>query len=102
MPIKERLYLLSERISGAFRPYQNRDVTMYEVGEEVTLYDPQTEQVHILNAAAAAIWNLCNGNRNAGDIIGQVANSYNLEPDVVAQDVMETLEQFQQTRLVLV
>ena len=56
MRFKERPYPLPDRISGDFRPYQNRDVTLREVGEEVTIYNPQTEQVHLLNPTAASIW----------------------------------------------
>ena len=101
MQFKERHYLLPVHISGDFRPYQNRDVTLREVGEQVTIYNPQTEQTHMLNATAASIWNLCNGCRNTQDIVGQVAFSRGMAPEVVAQDVVEALEHFRQTQLVL-
>ncbi|MFQ6027865.1 MAG: PqqD family protein [Dehalococcoidia bacterium] len=101
MQLKERLYLLSERLSEGFRPCQNRDVTLYQTEEQVTLYDPQTEQVHLLDPTAATVWQLCNGVRGVQDIVGKVADSSGVAPDMVAEDVVEALERFQQTQLVL-
>ena len=101
MQLKERLNPFSKRVSPDYCPHQNRDVTLWELEDAIILYDPQTEQAHVLNQTAVAVWELCNGSRDAREIVGRVADSWGAAPEAVAPQVVETLEQLQQFRLVL-
>jgi hypothetical protein len=64
---------------------RSRGITVQEVDGETLLYVEETHQASCLNASAARIWNLCNGQRNTVDI----AAGAGLHPDVVAQVLKE-------------
>ena len=70
-----------------------------QVEDELTLYDPQSEVVHILNPTAAAVWQLADGAQEVGDIAAKLAELYGLEVDVAEEDVQEILEQFREAGL---
>ena len=101
MQLKERLDPFTPRVSRDFRPWQNRDVSVRDLEDTLVIYDPQTLQAHVLSHTAARVWELCNGNRDAGEIVGWLADARGEAPEAVAPQVVETLEQLQQTRLVL-
>jgi hypothetical protein len=82
-----------------FCPHRVRDVTEYEVEEELTLYDPRGELVHILNPAATILWRLCDGASKVSDIVAQLAEAYDLAPEVVEADVRDVLSRFFQAGL---
>jgi len=46
------------------------------MGEEMVLYDPETESIHTLNPTAHFIWNLCDGNHAMEDIGEAVSHNY--------------------------
>ena len=71
----------------------------YEVEDELTLYDPRAQVVHILNPTAAAVWRLADGTLKTADVVSEVAEIYGLETDVVEEDVQEILEQFREAGL---
>ena len=39
------------------------NVLSYEVGEELVVYDRMAQRAHRLNAVAAVVWRLCDGQR---------------------------------------
>lgn len=71
----------------------------YEVEEELSLYDPRVEMVHILNPTAAVIWRMCDGRSRWEDICHRVACAYGLAPEVAEKDVQEVLSKFLQAGL---
>ena len=81
------------------RPGHSGHLLEYPVEDELTLYDPWSEVVHILNSTAAAVWELADGTQEAGNIAAQLAELYGLEADVAEEDVQEILEQFREAGL---
>ena len=77
-----------------FQPQRMHHIVEYEVEDELTLYDPRTEVVHILNPSAAIAWRLCDGNRRLSDISTVFAEVYAVVPEVAEQDVNEVLAKF--------
>jgi hypothetical protein len=73
-------------------PMRRSDLTARIVEGEVVILDRQTDHVHRLNATASYIWNRCDGRHTADAIASQLADEYNQPSEVVAQDVMATLE----------
>ncbi len=71
----------------------------YSLDEDLTLYDPRAEVVHILNLSAAGVWELSDGSQQVSDIAAKLAGQYGLEPDAVEQDVEDILGQFRQAGL---
>ena len=71
----------------------------YSLDEELTLYDPRAEVVHILNLTAAGVWELSDGTQQVSDIAAKLAGLYGLEPGAVEEDVQDILGQFRQAGL---
>jgi hypothetical protein len=71
----------------------------YEIEEELSLYDPRTEVVHILNSTAAVIWRMCDGSGRVEENSGQMADVYSLDPAVTKGDVREVISKFLQAGL---
>jgi hypothetical protein len=44
------------------------DLHVEEVGDDLVVYDHRTQAAHSLNAAAAYVWEQCDGARSAADI----------------------------------
>lgn len=73
---------------------------MSELDDELVLYDSATQQVHVLNHSAAAIWRLCDGTRTPAAIARDVARYYGVSVRLVQQDVYALLERFAQAGIV--
>jgi hypothetical protein len=63
------------------KPRRRADLIVGELkgDEETALLDPETTHVVSLNATAAAIWYLCDGNRDVSAIAGEMSEIF---PDV--------------------
>ena len=69
------------------------------IGQQLFLYDEDTEDVHTLSSGAALIWLLCDGERDTKTIVGEIASYFELpEPDALAH-VQEAVAQFQELGL---
>jgi hypothetical protein len=75
------------------------NIPPYLPDRALSLYDPRTEVVHILNPTAAVIWRMCDGSRRLEDISVQVAEAYDLDPAVAEGDVSEVISKFLQAGL---
>ena len=64
------------------RPERRSDVEWIELDGEAVLYDPATYTLHLLNAAAAAVWARCDGTATATDISRVLSDIYS-DPTVV-------------------
>jgi len=62
---------------------RSRGVASQEVDGELLLYVEQTHQASCLNASAARIWELCDGDRT----VEEIARRARLDPDIVAHAV---------------
>lgn len=80
-------------------PRRSHEIMEYDVEEELSLYDPRTEVVHLLNFSAAVIWRMCDGSRRVEEISGQMADVYGLDPAVTEGDVREVISKFLQAGL---
>jgi hypothetical protein len=61
------------------------------VDGELLLYHPQRTMAIYLNAPAAVIWGLCDGERRVGDIIALIEQSYPAAKANVAEGVLQTI-----------
>ena len=81
--------------SGEHRlPLRASGLVEYGVDGQLILCEPSVEQVHFLNATAAAIWLLCDGRHTEADIAAELAAIFNREVPGVESDVRETLADF--------
>lgn len=65
-----------------------------EVGGDISLYDPTSERVVVLNATASDIWRLCDGEQTLDEIIELIAKAYEQQPEEIRHQVNTTIDQF--------
>lgn len=82
-------------------PLRASGILEYGVGGELVLCEPGIEQVHFLNATAAAIWLLCDGRHTETEIAAELAALFNLEVASVESDVGQTLADLVRTGLLV-
>lgn len=70
-----------------------------EVDGDISIYNPSTEQVTVLNGTASDIWRLVDGNHSFDEIVALLASSYQVSRDAIADDVAETLRQLSEAGL---
>ena len=65
-----------------------------EVDGRISLFDPQTQEVSMLNDTASDVWRLCDGTSTLDQVIELMAKAYDVEPDAVGHEVKATVETF--------
>jgi hypothetical protein len=74
----------------ALLPARKEGVVSRALGSRLVLYHPATPEVSVLNATAAAVWELCDGKSRVTDAVDalrarfRVPASHDLERDVAA------------------
>lgn len=66
-----------------------------EIADEISLYDPTTEQVVVLNQTASDVWRLCDGESDIEDIVRLLAGAYGVRGDEIRAEIEETIRSFQ-------
>jgi len=57
-------------------PVRKADVEMRKLGEEYLLHDPGTGALHVLNASARMVWEMCDGAHTLDDIERAMRDAY--------------------------
>ena len=76
-------------------PTRKPDVWLRQSETENAIYDPDADEVHLLNATAVAIWTLCDVETSPTEMIQAVCDLSGLPSDVAEEDVMRALLQFE-------
>lgn len=79
------------------RPRRRPDIRAEPVAGELVLYDAAGGRAAYLNATAAAIWALCDGERTVAEMIAYLSRE--IGGDRVAPDVNETIDRFRAAKL---
>ena len=67
-----------------------------EIDDEISLYDPLTENVLVLNLTASDIWRLSDGDSTFDEILRLLAGAYGVGPDQIRGEVEETIRSLQE------
>jgi hypothetical protein len=67
-----------------------------EIDEEISLYDPLTENVLVLNLTASDIWRLSDGDSTFDQILHLLAGAYGVAPHQIRDEVEETIRNLQE------
>jgi hypothetical protein len=70
-----------------------------EVDGDVSLYDPTTESVTILNGTASDVWALCDGEHTVEEVTTLLAASYGTTESAIAEDVEKTIRRLRDSGL---
>lgn len=71
-------------------PRQN--IIQTEIGDEISLYDPSSERVVVLNTTASDVWRLAEGDYTFDQILNLLSRSYGVEPESIHDDVRATVD----------
>jgi PqqD family protein of HPr-rel-A system len=78
---------------------RNPAVTLERVGDDAILFDRERGQVHVVNATAASVWELCGAEATIDDVAKAFAESYDVPVTAVEDDVQGILSAFRELAL---
>jgi len=88
--------------NNIIKPNKKENITIQNLGDEVILYDPDMENVHILNQTAQTIWALCNGENTIDDIQKKLIENYpDASQDDLYNDVIDTIDDFNEKKMLV-
>lgn len=83
-----------QEVRDADRFVPARWVVSERVGEEGILNDQREGQIHVLNASATRVWEMCVRRLPVGELVDGLAASYGKPPAAVREDVHAVLRDF--------
>jgi PqqD family protein of HPr-rel-A system len=83
------------------RPARAPRVWIRKTRAETLAYNRETGGAHLLNETALAIWDLCDGQTSAEEMIEAICQLCGMHPDVVGEDVDRILAEFEAAGLVV-
>jgi Coenzyme PQQ synthesis protein D (PqqD) len=83
------------------RPMGRDDVILRQLDDEWVIYDPLSQELHVLNQTAALVWLYCTGDKTSVDIVAALQRVFEdqVSTDQLASDVDRALEKFHELRL---
>jgi hypothetical protein len=75
-------------------------VTLRRSADEIMLYDPVQDRIHMINDTAAAIWDLCDGETDPDEMDAAICQLTGLPDAVVEEDVARLLLGFHEAGLI--
>lgn len=69
-------------------------------GEGWTVYEPETDSLHVLNDTARAIWELCDGQTTPEEMADAVAQLTNLDRKAAVEEVATALRALDEAKLI--
>jgi Coenzyme PQQ synthesis protein D (PqqD) len=82
-------------------PMRRGEVFQHSGSTGTAVYEADSDGLHVLNASAFAIWELCDGQTTLEEMAAAVAEITGLEIDVAATEVAATIEVLSQLGLVV-
>ena len=70
-----------------------------EINGDISLYNPESEQVTVLNGTASDVWLLCDGRHTLSEIAHLLALSYQVDESEITEDVERTIDHLRESGL---
>jgi hypothetical protein len=70
-----------------------------EIGDEISLYDPTSERVVVLNTSASDVWRLAEGDHDFEQVVQLLGRSYGVDPETIREDVRATVDRLREEGL---
>jgi PqqD family protein of HPr-rel-A system len=86
-------------LTDTSRVVRRADVSLTRTGDEAVLVDEARGSVHVVNHTAARLWELCDGSPTVGELVGSMADDYEVDAKVVQPDVERMLGTFRELGL---
>jgi hypothetical protein len=62
-----------------------------EIDGSISIYDPRSQRVAVLNGTASDIWRLADGEHTLADVVNLLARAYSVDAEAIRADVERTL-----------
>jgi PqqD family protein of HPr-rel-A system len=86
---------------AGLRPLRKEGLFLRQAKGENAVYDPASGKVHLLNATAWAIWDLCDGDTDPEEMIDAICEISRMHRDLVSEDVRRVLKEFDEAGLLV-
>jgi PqqD family protein of HPr-rel-A system len=83
------------------RPQRKEGLFLRQAKGENAVYDPASGTVHLLNATAWAIWDLCDGATDPEEMIDAICEISRMHRDLVSEDVRRILAEFDEADILV-
>ncbi len=78
-----------------YRPLRKDAVSVRKLEDECLLYDEAKGRLHVVNAAAGSVWELCDGSHSLREMEAKIRDAYEIPPGTdLAADIHRTLDEF--------
>lgn len=81
-------------------PKRKGELVQEPSGDGWTVYEAETDSLHVLNDSARAIWELCDGETTPEEMADAVAELTELDREAAVEQVAAALRALQDARLV--
>lgn len=82
------------------RPRRRENVLTQKTSDGLVLLDPDGGEYFSLNEVGSRVWELCDGTRTVGEVVGVLAEEFEAPSETIRDDVLELLEELAAARLV--
>lgn len=80
---------------------RRRAVVERRLENDGVLIDPAGRTVHLLNSTAWSVWELCDGQRSAHEVIAEVARRYNVQEAQARDGCLDVIARLQAAALLV-
>jgi hypothetical protein len=77
------------------RPKRKETLVTEEVNDDFLVADFRESTMHVLNPTAAAVFEMCDGQRSISEIAAILAEYFRMPAEAVGQDVLKIVGEFQ-------
>jgi len=81
-------------------PLRRGELVQSASSEGWTVYQPETDSLHVLNDSARAIWELCDGETSPSEMATAISELTGLSVEEATRDVRSALDQLESLSLV--
>ncbi len=78
------------------------DVVETDIDDDISLFDPTTREVFVLNGTASDVWRLCDGDHTLEEIVALLAAAYGTDAASIRDEVGRTVATFTERSLLVV
>ncbi len=78
-----------------YKPLRKDTVSVRTLEDECLLYDEEQSRLHVVNAVAGFVWELCDGSHSLRDMEAKMRDNYEVPPGTnLADDIRRTIDEF--------
>jgi hypothetical protein len=74
-------------------PTRAPEAEVLQLDGEALLLDPRTNRIHQLNPQGTLVWSVLDGEGTVGELVADLADAFEADPERVREDVHRLLEQ---------